>query len=100
MEVEKDGPERTRTEVGKAVNDMLLINALKHFNRGEDGTVEVDDLDESALAAILKAMANYVVLAGKKKTGYKPSSFGFDRISTRRSTTQTASNRNPKSCHN
>lgn len=29
--------------------------------------MEVDDLDESALAATLKAMANYVVLAGKKE---------------------------------
>ncbi|MBC8641301.1 hypothetical protein IAG25_31260 [Caballeronia sp. EK] len=67
MEVEKGGPERTRAEVGKAVNDMLLINALKHFNRGEDGTVEVGNLDETALAVILKAMANYVVLAGKKE---------------------------------
>jgi hypothetical protein len=51
MEVEKGGPERTRAEAGKAVNDMLLINAL-HFDKGDDGIVEVDDLEECALAAI------------------------------------------------
>jgi hypothetical protein len=66
MEVKKGGPERTRAEAGKAVNDMLLINAL-HFDKGDDGIVEVDDLEECALAAILKAMANYVVLSGKKE---------------------------------
>jgi hypothetical protein len=66
MEVKKGGPERTRAEAGKAVNDMLLINAL-HFDKGDNGIVEVDDLEECALAAILKAMANYVVLSGKKE---------------------------------
>jgi hypothetical protein len=30
---------------------MLLINAL-HFDKGDDGIVEVDDLEECALAAI------------------------------------------------
>jgi hypothetical protein len=45
---------------------MLLINTLKHFDMGDDGIVEVDDLEECALASILKAMANYVVLSGKK----------------------------------
>jgi hypothetical protein len=67
MEVEKGGHKRTRAEAGKAVNDMLLINALKHFDRGDDGTVEVCDLEQCALAAILKAMANYVALSGKKE---------------------------------
>ena len=67
MEANKGGPERTRAETGKAVNDMLLINDLKHFDKGEDGIVEVDDLEECALAAILKAMANYVALTGKKE---------------------------------
>jgi hypothetical protein len=67
MDVEKGGPERTRAEAGKAVNDMLLVNALKHFDRGDDGTIEVGDLEECALAAILKAMANYVALSGTKE---------------------------------
>lgn len=67
MEVEKGGHRRTRAEAGNAVNDMLLINALKHFDRGDDGTVEVGDLEQCALAAILKAMANYVALSGKKE---------------------------------
>jgi hypothetical protein len=65
MEVEKGAAERTRVEAGKAVNDMLLINALKHFDEYDSGTVEVDDLEECAFAAILKAMANYVTLAGR-----------------------------------
>lgn len=65
MEVENGGPERTRGVAGKAVNDMLLINALKHFDKGETGIVEVDDLEGCALAAILKALVNYVTLAGK-----------------------------------
>jgi hypothetical protein len=65
MEVEKGQPKRTRVEAGKAVNDMLLINALKHFDQGESGIVEVDDLEECAFAAVLKALANYVDLAGK-----------------------------------
>lgn len=65
MEVDKGEPERTRANVGKAVNDMLLINALKHFDQGEDGIVTVDDLDECAFAAILKGMVNYITLAGR-----------------------------------
>ncbi|WP_404991392.1 hypothetical protein [Cupriavidus pauculus] len=65
MEAEKGKPAPTRTEAGKAVNDMLLINALKHFDRGESGIVEVDDLEGCAFAAILKALVNYVDLAGK-----------------------------------
>ena len=65
MQIEKGEPERTRAEVGKAVNDMLLINEIKHFDPGEDGIVTVNDLDECAFAAVLKVMANYVTLAGR-----------------------------------
>jgi hypothetical protein len=67
MEVEKGGRERPRAEVGKALNDMLLINEIKHFDPGDDGIVTVSDLDECAFAAILKGMANYVTLAGRKE---------------------------------
>ncbi|MBY4733695.1 hypothetical protein K6V90_24465 [Cupriavidus pauculus] len=67
MEVEKGEQGRTRAETGKAVNDMLLINALKHFDENDSGIVEVDDLEECAFAAILKAMANYVALAGRNE---------------------------------
>ena len=69
MEVDNGKPERTRVETGKAVNDMLLINALKHFDENDDGIVEVDNLEECAFAAILKAMANYVALAGRNCMG-------------------------------
>jgi hypothetical protein len=65
MKIEKGEQERTRAEVGKAINDMLLINEMKHFDSGDDDIVTVDDLDECAFAAILKGMANYVTLAGK-----------------------------------
>lgn len=67
MEVKKGGPERTRAVVGKAVNDMLLINEIKHFDPGDDGSVTVSDLDKCAFAAILKGMTNYVTLAGRQE---------------------------------
>ena len=67
LEALRTGIERTRQEVGKAINDMLLINALKHFDKGKDGILEIDNLEECALAAILTAIANYVVLAEKKE---------------------------------
>lgn len=67
MEIKKGEPERTRVEVGKAINDMLLINEIKHFDPEEDGIVTVNDLDECAFAAILKGMANYVTLAGRNE---------------------------------
>jgi len=66
MEAEGGGPERTRAKAGETINNMLLINALKHFDKGDDGIVEVPDLEECALAAILKAIADYVALCGKK----------------------------------
>lgn len=65
MKIEKGEQERTRAEVGNAINDMLHINEMKHFDSGDDDFVTIDDLDECAFAAILKGMANYVTLAGK-----------------------------------
>lgn len=71
MEVEKGGARQTRAVAGKAVNDMLLINALKHFDQGDSGTIEVDDLEECALAVILKALPNYAALAGQNEDWIK-----------------------------
>jgi hypothetical protein len=48
---------------GRAVNNMLMINALKHMDPGDDDYVEMD-LFVSALATVSKAVANYVDLAG------------------------------------
>ncbi|OGW05965.1 MAG: hypothetical protein A2889_09510 [Nitrospinae bacterium RIFCSPLOWO2_01_FULL_39_10] len=64
-EAEKTGILLTRGEHGKEINDVLRINALKHMDNNDDDYVEMD-LDECALAAILKAVANYIDLAGRE----------------------------------
>jgi hypothetical protein len=53
----------TRGTMGKHVNDILCINALKHMDEGDDGYI-VFDLEQCAVGAILKAIANYVKLCG------------------------------------
>ena len=63
--IEKGGVAMSREEFGKGMNDLLFINDLKHMNDDEDGYIELDP-EESALAAILKALANYVMLGGRK----------------------------------
>lgn len=65
MEAEETGVLRNRGEHGKAINDVLRINALKHMDKDDDDYVEID-LDECALGAISKAVANYVDLAGRE----------------------------------
>jgi hypothetical protein len=47
------------------MNDTLFINHLKHMDDNDNGYIDFDP-EECALAAILKAMANYVTLAGRK----------------------------------
>lgn len=42
---------------GKHINDLLGINTLKHFDRGDDDSIS-PDIDECAIGAIVKAMAN------------------------------------------
>jgi len=51
----------TREVLGREVNDMLFINQLKHFDDDAQDVIELD-VDQCALAAILKALANYVDL--------------------------------------
>jgi Asp/Glu/hydantoin racemase len=53
-----------RSAMGKHVNDLLFINALKHMDEDDDGSV-VMDVEQCALASILKAMANLVTLRGR-----------------------------------
>ncbi len=48
---------------GRAVNDMLMINALKHMDPGDANYVEMD-VFVSSLATVSKAVANYVMLGG------------------------------------
>jgi hypothetical protein len=53
----------TRSTLGAQVNDIMRINELKHMDGEDDGYV-VMDIEESALAAIFKAIANVVILRG------------------------------------
>jgi hypothetical protein len=65
VEIEKGGAVQTREEFGRAMNDMLFINQLKHMDDDDDGYIELDP-EECALAVIFKTLANYVTLAGRK----------------------------------
>jgi hypothetical protein len=62
-EAESTGVLPERAAHGRAVNDMLMINALKHMDPGDDGYIEMD-VRVSALATVAKAVANYVSLTG------------------------------------
>lgn len=60
----EEGGERKREDVGKEINDLLHINSLKHFDKGDCEYVNLD-VNECAVGAILKALANYNMLDGK-----------------------------------
>ena len=64
-EAQKTGVLHSLGEHGKEINDILRINELKHLDKNEDEYVEMD-LDECALAAIAKAVVNYIGLAGRE----------------------------------
>jgi hypothetical protein len=53
----------TRSTLGKQVNDMLCINALKHMDEYDDGDV-IMDIEQCAVATILKGIDNFVILRG------------------------------------
>lgn len=61
---EKENGERDREKIGTQINNLLRINALKHFDMNDEEYIEID-VDECAVAAILKALANYNMLDGK-----------------------------------
>jgi hypothetical protein len=61
----ESGKKLTRGKLGKQVNDILHINALKHMDKDDDGYV-VMDVEQCAIAAILKAIANFVRLRGRE----------------------------------
>lgn len=65
-ELASDGSSIPREVVGRQVNDLLFINQLKHFGDDAQEIIEID-VDECALAAILKALANYVDLPDHDK---------------------------------
>ncbi|MFO2495064.1 hypothetical protein SC733_10215 [Legionella pneumophila serogroup 1] len=55
---------RSREEVGNEINDLLNINSLKHFDKDDEEYIKLD-VNECAVAAILKALVNYNMLDGK-----------------------------------
>lgn len=66
LEVERGGEPGTRETHGKGINDTLFINQIKHMDDDDDGFIDMEP-EECALASILKALANYVILAGHQK---------------------------------
>lgn len=64
MKKEKDP--RSIQDAGNEINDMIGINAIKHLDPGGDEYIDID-ADECALAAILKALANYNMLEEKNE---------------------------------
>ncbi|HTW39041.1 MAG TPA: hypothetical protein VMD49_10775 [Steroidobacteraceae bacterium] len=62
-EAEVTGVLPKRAVHGRAINDMLMINAMKHLDPGEDEYLEMD-VRVSALATVGKALANYYALVG------------------------------------
>ena len=59
-------PNSTKETHGREINDTLFINDLKHMDKDEDGYITLNVFD-CALAAIAKALANYVKLVGRDK---------------------------------
>lgn len=62
----EENPNKTIAEMGREINDMFYINALKHMDVGDDGIVTID-VRESAVGAILKALPNYVIVRGNEE---------------------------------
>jgi hypothetical protein len=65
-ERERGGPDETREIHGRRINDTLFINQVKHMDEDDDGFIDMNP-EECALGAILKAQANYAILAGQQK---------------------------------
>lgn len=60
----ENDPNKTIPQMGREINDMFHINALKHMDSKDDNTVTMN-LREAAVGAILKALPNYNILRGK-----------------------------------
>lgn len=61
----KLGPTIARSKYLTHIHRLLFINVLKHHNPKQDEVVEFD-AEECALAAILKAIADYKTLTGEE----------------------------------
>ena len=55
---------RSREDIGKEINDLLHINSLKHFDKDDEEYINLD-VNECAVAAILKTLVNYNMMEGK-----------------------------------
>lgn len=62
---EKENGQREREAIGTEINNLLNINALKHFDKDDPEYIELG-VEDCAIAAILKALANYNMLKGNK----------------------------------
>lgn len=62
----ENDPSKTREQMGREINDMFHINALKHMDHKDDTTVTMN-LRAAAVGAILKALPNYKDLRGNKE---------------------------------
>ena len=63
---EKESGERDRQDIGTEINNLLYINALKHFDKDDEEHLELD-VNECGIAAILKALVNYNMLDGRNE---------------------------------
>jgi hypothetical protein len=63
--LKEDDSHSTLGSMGKDINELLHINDLKHMDEGDSGYVTMD-VEQCAVAAILKAVANFVKLQGDK----------------------------------
>ncbi len=62
----ENDPKKTIPEIGKEINDMFCINALKHMDNVVDDSVTMN-LRENAIGAILKTLPNFKELRGLDK---------------------------------
>lgn len=62
-EAEANGSFPVRSVHGRFVNDMLMINAMKHMDREDDDYLEMD-VRISGLATVGKSVSNYVKFRG------------------------------------
>lgn len=53
----------SRNNLAKGINEVLAINRLKHFDPGEAEDITIN-IEECALAAVLRALVNYNQLEG------------------------------------
>lgn len=65
-EMERSETSGTIESHGREINDIFYINHLKHMDKGDDGFIELDP-EECAIGAILKALANYVIIGEREK---------------------------------